>query len=87
MRYVSALRAYKKQTKEGKRLKQGTFVVSGGASFIGSHLVDRLLKEGYDVTVIDNLLTGKLENIKHDFGVESFRFVDCDIRNPVSSGV
>ena len=38
-------------------------LVTGGAGFIGSHVVDRLVDEGYDVRVLDNLSTGKLENI------------------------
>ena len=38
-------------------------VVTGGAGFIGSHLVERLVLEGYDVLVIDNLSTGHIENL------------------------
>ena len=40
-------------------------VVTGGAGFLGSHLVDRLLAEGFGVVIIDNLITGSLENIAH----------------------
>jgi UDP-glucose 4-epimerase len=40
-------------------------IVTGGAGFIGSHLVDRLIKDGHEVTVLDNLRTGRLENLSH----------------------
>ena len=40
-------------------------VVTGGAGFLGSHLTDRLLKEGHKVIAIDNLVTGNLANIEH----------------------
>lgn len=52
-------------------------VVTGGAGFIGSHMVDRLVDEGLEVTVIDNLANGRLENIQHHKG--KIKFVQADI--------
>ncbi len=54
-------------------------VVTGGAGFLGSHLCDRLLAEGYRVTAIDNLITGNIRNISHLLGNEDFRFVKHDV--------
>ncbi|MFX1537136.1 MAG: SDR family NAD(P)-dependent oxidoreductase [Promethearchaeota archaeon] len=56
-------------------------LVTGGAGFIGSHVVDRLVNEGHDVRVIDNLSTGKLENIVDYFRSDKVDFVNCDIRD------
>ncbi len=54
-------------------------VVTGGAGFLGSHLCDRLLKEGNRVIAIDNLITGNIKNIAHLFGNEHFSFVKHDV--------
>ncbi|MEL6152008.1 MAG: GDP-mannose 4,6-dehydratase, partial [Chloroflexota bacterium] len=56
-------------------------LITGGAGFIGSHLTERLLNAGYDVTIIDNLTTGSFENIAHLEGRKGFRYAIEDIRN------
>jgi dTDP-glucose 4,6-dehydratase len=58
-----------------------TAVVTGGAGFLGSHLCDRLLAEGFKVVCVDNLITGNPENIAHLIGNEDFQFVKHDITN------
>ncbi len=58
-----------------------TAVVTGGAGFLGSHLCDRLLAEGYKVIAVDNLITGNTNNISHLIGNEDFSFVKHDITN------
>ena len=57
------------------------FLVAGGAGFIGSHIVDRLLKEDMEVIVLDNLYTGTLENISKHKSNRKFRFIRGDVRN------
>ncbi len=58
-----------------------TAVVTGGAGFLGSHLCDRLLKEGLKVICVDNLITGNTNNISHLAGNEKFSFVKHDVTN------
>ncbi len=54
-------------------------VVSGGAGFLGSNLVDLLLNKGHRVIVLDNLITGNINNIAHLAGNEDFRFIKQDV--------
>jgi len=56
-------------------------LVAGGAGFIGSHLVDELLRRDLEVTVLDNLYTGRLEHVAHHKDNENFKFVQGDVRN------
>ncbi|MCX5705758.1 MAG: SDR family oxidoreductase [Candidatus Omnitrophica bacterium] len=56
-----------------------TVVITGGAGFIGSHLCERLIKEGYKVICMDNLMTGKMDNIRHLLGKTDFRFVEHNV--------
>ncbi len=56
-------------------------LVTGGAGFIGSHLVDRLMNEGCEVVVLDNFFSGKIGNIKHHLDSGKFRLIKRDVRN------
>jgi len=58
-----------------------TVVITGGAGFLGSHLCDRMISEGYKVVCVDNLLTGNVKNIEHLFGHDDFTFIKHDITN------
>jgi len=62
-------------------LKGDNILVTGGAGFIGSHVVDRLMDEGCKVTVLDNLSAGAMENIRQQMGKESFNFIKGDVRD------
>ena len=54
-------------------------LVTGAAGFVGSHLVDRLISEDFHVTGLDNLVTGKLDNLSLAKKSENFTFVQCDV--------
>lgn len=58
-----------------------TAVVTGGAGFLGSHLCDRLISEGFKVICIDNFITGNPDNIAHLFGNDNFQFIKHDVTN------
>jgi dTDP-glucose 4,6-dehydratase len=54
-------------------------LITGAAGFLGSHLCDRFIKEGYDVVGMDNLVTGDLRNIEHLFKLREFEFYHHDV--------
>lgn len=56
-------------------------LITGGAGFLGSHLCDRFIKEGYSVIAMDNLITGDLRNIEHLFKHPDFEFYHHDVSN------
>ncbi|KDR09682.1 UDP-glucuronic acid decarboxylase 1 [Zootermopsis nevadensis] len=58
-------------------------LVTGGAGFVGSHLVDRLMMAGHEVIVADNFFTGRKQNVDHWIGHENFELIHHDIVNPL----
>ncbi|MBV9774764.1 MAG: NAD-dependent epimerase/dehydratase family protein, partial [Gemmatimonadetes bacterium] len=53
-------------------------LITGAAGFLGSHLCDRFLAEGYEVVGMDNLVTGSQDNVAHLLARDDFRFVEHD---------
>ena len=60
----------------------GRIVITGGAGFIGSHIAERALAEGHDVHVVDNLITGSLDNLAHLVKDPGFTFARHDVSRP-----
>jgi dTDP-glucose 4,6-dehydratase len=58
-------------------------LVTGGAGFLGSHVCERLLRDGWEVTCLDSLLTGRRDNLADFAGVERFRFQAYDVTEPL----
>jgi UDP-glucuronate decarboxylase len=58
-------------------------VVTGGAGFVGSHLVDKLMARGDSVIVVDNFFTGRKENVMHHFGNPRFELIRHDVVEPL----
>ena len=61
-----------------------TCLVTGGAGFIGSHLCDKLIENGYKVICLDNLLTGSKKNIEHLLKNPNFGFLEADVTQPIT---
>ena len=59
-------------------------LVTGGAGFLGSHLYDRLIEAGHEVTCLDNFFTGNRRNIEHLIDHAGFRVIEADVTEPVS---
>ena len=60
-------------------MSQKRILITGAAGFLGSHLCDRFIKEGFQVMAMDNLITGDLKNIEHLFKLEHFEFYHHDV--------
>ncbi len=56
-------------------------LITGGAGFVGSHLADKLIGEGHEITVIDDLSTGRYSNVEHLEGRENFRLIIDTVLN------
>lgn len=54
-------------------------LITGGAGFLGSHIVDHLIAGGHEVVVFDNLLTGRADNLEHHLGNDRFKFIKQDV--------
>src|SRR6266550_3548743 len=67
-------------------MKPARALVTGGAGFLGSHLCDALLGDGYSVVAADNLLTGRLSNLEHLRNESRFEFLQQDVCSPIERG-
>ena len=72
-----------KKKQEGNGMDRKRILVTGGAGFLGSHLCDRLIEQGNDVICLDNLFTGRKENIRHLMGNPYFEFIRHDVTEPI----
>ena len=58
-------------------------LVTGGAGFVGSHLVDKLMMQGHEVTVVDNFFTGRKKNVMHWVNHPNFQLISHDVVEPI----
>lgn len=71
---------YTQTLPDHKRLK---ILITGGAGFVGSHLTDKLMMEGHEVTVVDNFFTGSKKNVEHWLQHPNFTLVVHDVTEPI----
>ena len=67
-------------------MSQDRALITGGAGFLGSHLADALLRDGWNVVVVDSLITGRLANIEHLRNESRFEFIEQNICDPFDPG-
>jgi UDP-glucuronate decarboxylase len=78
----------KRAGEDGDGMKNAKLaLVAGGAGFIGSHMIERLLADGFSVLAIDNLQTGRADNLKHLSREPHFDFIEADIVKPLPAAV
>uniref|UniRef100_H2XQR7 UDP-glucuronic acid decarboxylase 1 n=1 Tax=Ciona intestinalis TaxID=7719 RepID=H2XQR7_CIOIN len=83
---ISTLENTKKKYLDTKFLTENDrkrILVTGGAGFVGSHLVDKLMMMGHEVTVVDNFFTGRKRNVEHWIGHENFELIHHDVISPL----
>jgi dTDP-glucose 4,6-dehydratase len=68
---------------EEQSMDRKRILITGAAGFLGSHLCDRFIEEGFEVLAMDNLITGDLRNIDHLFELPQFRFFEHDVSDYV----
>jgi len=77
----SSIKTYPK-VKQRNEFHRKRILITGGAGFVGSHLVDALMMDGHEVTVIDNFFTGRKKNVEHWLGHPNFELVTHDVVEP-----
>ncbi|CAN7062727.1 hypothetical protein Bca4012_095950 [Brassica carinata] len=83
LEYLNRMGATGGKVPLGLKRKGLRVVVTGGAGFVGSHLVDRLMARGDTVIVVDNFFTGRKENVMHHFGNPNFELIRHDVVEPI----
>ncbi|EOA27138.1 hypothetical protein CARUB_v10023238mg [Capsella rubella] len=83
IKYMSRIGSAGGKIPLGLKRKALRVVVTGGAGFVGSHLVDRLIARGDNVIVVDNFFTGNKENVMHHFSNPNFELIRHDVVEPI----
>ncbi|KAK1327717.1 hypothetical protein QTO34_012862 [Cnephaeus nilssonii] len=83
VRLRQAAVAAKAKAQAASRLAVAAAEITGGAGFVGSHLTDKLMMDGHEVTVVDNFFTGRKRNVEHWIGHENFELINHDVVEPL----